>query len=91
MSHKVVQILVATTGKWVETELIGGLKPVDLELIERDWASSRRQVAMECARRSVPRRPESCHWNWFDKASELHLLSVSAFGVVHEGHWQGVA
>ncbi len=75
----------------VPVELHDALRRADLELIERSWASDRARIMAELLRADVARRawPESLHWDWSRKASELDLLALRGFGIFCERAWQG--
>lgn len=75
----------------VAVELHDALRRADLELIERSWASDRARIMAELLRADVARRawPESLHWDWSRKASELDLLALRGFGIFCERAWQG--
>jgi hypothetical protein len=75
----------------VAVELHDALRRADLELIERSWASDRARIMADLLRADVARRawPESLHWDWSRKASELDLLALRGFGIFCERAWQG--
>ena len=75
----------------VAAELHDALRRADLELIERSWASDRARIMADLLRADVARRawPESLHWDWSRKASELDLLALRGFGIFCERAWQG--
>ena len=75
----------------VAVELHDALRRADLELIERSWASDRARIMADLLRADVARRawPESLHWDWSRKASELDLLALRGFGIFCKRAWQG--
>jgi hypothetical protein len=68
------------------------MKPRDLVVVEREWASERSLVMQELLQRKVPRVdwPQSLHWDWSDKSEELARLEAAGFGIVCQRRWQGV-
>lgn len=92
MSRSIVEIIPRSTPEPVEAELLEGMKPTDLILVEREWATERSLVMQELLRRHVPRGdwPQSIHWDWSRKAAELDLLEATGIGVVYQQRWQGV-
>ena len=76
----------------MDAELLEGVAPADLDVVESEWAPERSRILQVLIRDSVPNdhRPQSLHWNWRAKAHHLKLLHASGFGVVCEQRWQGV-
>ena len=78
-------------GAFAKATLHGGLKPEDLLLVEREWSPIRVQIFNELLSCGVPRAawPQSLHWDWLQKASELRLLEATGFAVLCDRAWQG--
>ena len=78
MSVRAAQLVRRATDEVVAVELHDALRRADLELIERSWASDRARIMADLLRADVARRawPESLHWDWSRKASELDLLTL---------------
>ena len=76
----------------VSAEILAGMKPADLVVVGREWANERSLVLQELLKCGVQRSewPQSLHWDWGRKASELQLLEATGFGIVCQGKWQGV-
>lgn len=91
MSVRAAQLVRRATDEVVAVELHDALRRADLELIERSWASDRARIMADLLRADVARRawPESLHWDWSRKASELDLLALRGFGIFCERAWQG--
>ncbi|MBL9080884.1 MAG: hypothetical protein JNK76_03710 [Planctomycetales bacterium] len=79
-------------GSWIEAQILEGVKPPDLIVVEGEWAAERSQVMQELLKQGVPRPnwPQSLHWDWRKKAPQLKLLASAGFGLVSEKRWQGV-
>jgi len=79
-------------GAWVEAQLLEGMKPPDLLVVEGEWAAERSQVMQALLQKGVPRQnwPQSLHWDWRKKAPQLKLLASTGYGLVSEKQWQGV-
>ncbi|MFO0911884.1 MAG: hypothetical protein U0795_02920 [Pirellulales bacterium] len=92
MSAETVHLIRRSDEAIIEAHLVDGLKPSDLQLVEREWGPVRSQFAQHLLSRGIERRrwPESLHWDWGKKAPELKLLEASGFGVVYGDRWQGV-
>ena len=90
MSVRAAQLVRRATDEVVAVELHDALRRADLELIERSWASDRARIMADLLRADVARRawPESLHWDWSRKASELDLLALRGFGIFCERAWQ---
>lgn len=91
MSEQRVELIRREDDAFVEATLLDGLVPKDLLLVERVWGPERLRVLGELLGRGVPRpeHPESLHWDWGRKASELKLLEASGFAIVCQEEWQG--
>lgn len=91
MSSEAIKIERRADEHLVDAELLVGLRPRDLVLIEAEWAPFRSQVLRKLIADSVPddKRPESLWWSWIKKAPQLTLLAASGFGLVCDGKWQG--
>jgi hypothetical protein len=91
VSVRAAQLVRRATDEVVAVELHDALRRADLELIERSWASDRARIMADLLRADVARRawPESLHWDWSRKASELDLLALRGFGIFCERAWQG--
>lgn len=91
MSVRATQLIRRETDDAVAAELHDGLRCVDLQLIERSWASERARIMAELSRKGVARLswPESLHWDWSRKAPELELLATRGIGIFCEQDWQG--
>ncbi len=79
--------------EFVTAALLDGLRPTDLDLIERVWGPERSRILlklMENGAQDNDDRPESLHWDWSKKSPELKLLEANGFAVVCEEQWQGV-
>jgi len=76
----------------VQAELIDGVQPRDLGLIERVWTPVRAQILAKLRAASVAPVdwPQSLRWDWSRKEGELKLLEAGGFGVICDGDWQGV-
>lgn len=76
----------------VDAQLLDGLKPPDLLVVEGEWAPERSVLMQELLRRQIPRPkwPQSLHWDWKKKAPQLQLLETTGFGIVCGQRWQGV-
>jgi hypothetical protein len=88
---KPVLIVRREDGALVEAALLSGLKPEDLLMIERQWSPARQRIFKALLASGSPRShwPQSLHWNWERKISELRLLEASGFAVHWDGAWQG--
>lgn len=79
-------------GTQVPAELLEGLIPKDLLLVEAEWRPERSRLMQELLRAGVarPRWPQSLHWNWERKAPQLASLESAGFGITYDGQWQGM-
>jgi len=93
VSELSVQILSRANGQFLPAQLLDGMAPQDLLVVENEWAAERSLVMQELLKMGVPRAkwPQSLHWDWRKKAPQLGLLESSGFGLVHDSSWQGVA
>lgn len=92
MSAIPIELIRRADNEFVAAELLEGIRPEDLALVERVWGPERLRIYQSLLKSGVPRGewPESLHWDWTKKAKELKLLASSGFGIVCEGAWQGV-
>lgn len=92
MSSERVEVVRRSDGAFVEAELLDGVRPEDLALVERAWGPTRLEIYEALLKAGVPRArwPESLHWDWTKKAPDLKLLAASGFGIVCEKKWQGL-
>jgi hypothetical protein len=92
VSEQIVHIIRRKDDKIVEANLLDGVKPEDLLLVERSWTTKRQEIMQQLLTASVPREqwPESLHWDWSMKAQELKLLSTFGWTLQCEGEFQGV-
>jgi hypothetical protein len=93
VSSQSIQIVSRETNDVVPAELLSGMTPSDLLVIENEWQPERSQIMQKLLALGIPREqwPQSLHWNWSRKAPLLQLLESQGFGIVCEGKWQGVA
>lgn len=91
MGTQAITILDRTTGRAVEAELLDGLVPEDLMLLESVWTPERSRVLLETTRAGLlqEERPQSLSWNWRAKAQHLRLLQAAGYAVVCNEEWQG--
>jgi len=91
-NDSIVQIIRRSDGSFVDANLVRGVKPQDLLIVEREWIADRTDILHELLDKGVAREnwPQSLHWNWQRKAPELTLLAACGLGVVCERQWQGV-
>ena len=91
MSNRSVPLIRRADDVEVEAIVVSGMSSVDLILIERDWREAKDAIIDELVSRSVdPEKwPQSLHWDWARKASELALLEATAFGISLDDKWQG--
>ena len=92
MSGVEIEIIRRTDDAFVPAEMLLGLAPEDLLLIDKEWASEKSRILQELLKHTNPRneKPQSLHWDWSRKSSALRLLAASGFGVTADGKWQGV-
>jgi hypothetical protein len=76
-------VLECLTGCEATVDLHADLVLRDLIDVERVWGPARLDVLTQLDAAGVPRArwPESWHWNWQQKASQLPLLSTRVFAV----------
>ncbi len=76
----------------VSATVLEGMAATDLLVVENEWRAERSLVMQELLAAGVarPNWPESLHWDWSRKVSELQLLASTGFGIVCEKRWQGV-
>jgi hypothetical protein len=87
-----VKILDGSKGEALDALLYDQLGPETLFLAQQPWAAERLKIIQELQRHGVPDKqwPESWHWNWLRKASELQLLESRVSGVLLGKEWQGL-
>lgn len=92
MTQKSVQLIRRLDDQFVEASLYTGMKPEDILLVEREWGPIRAQIMQELLGATIERSrwPESLHWNWTLKSSQVRLLVATGFGIVSDNRWQGV-
>jgi len=92
VSARPIELIRKATRDFVPGILHSELRVQELVLVERRWAVERARVMAALLGAGVPRPqwPESLHWDWSSKASELQLLMASGFGVWCDEDWQGV-
>lgn len=92
MSKELIQIQSRADHAFLDADLLGGMVPADLLVVESEWASERSLLMQNLLQAGVPRPnwPQSLHWDWRKKAPQLQLLEATGFGVVYERRWQGV-
>ena len=91
MSSETIELRRVQDDSFVDADLLGGMSPDDFLLVANDWASERSLVLQELLKAGVPREkwPQSIHWDWRQKGSDLNLLEATGFGVTFDQHWQG--
>ena len=91
MTNAIIELIRRADSALVEADLLEGLKPADLVILEREWAAERSLVMQALLQREMPRAdwPQSLHWDWSRKAAELKLLESTGFGIVCQKKWQG--
>lgn len=91
MTSRAIQIVRASDGNLVEAKLYENLHPIDLTIIERQWAPWRQKVIRDLLDSSIDRAawPESLHWDWSLKADQLKLLAFQCNAIDCENEWQG--
>lgn len=89
MNTKPTRLIDAATNQEVEATIHIGLAESDLLLIERIWSPHRARLLHEVRLRGLP-RPQSIHWDWGNKASDLSFLATTAIGVFADSEWQAV-
>ncbi len=92
MSEEAIRIIRRSDDALVEAKLFGELKPEDLVLIERSWTTERQKIMRKLLAIQVPRNqwPQSLHWDWGRKSSDLKLLGTYGWGIEREGCWEAV-
>lgn len=92
MSREFITIQRRADEQFVDAELLTGLSPLNLIVIENEWQPLRSVVLQELLAASVPAEkwPQSLHWSWSRKAPQLKFLAATGFGVVVDKKWQGV-
>lgn len=76
----------------VEATLLGGLRPANLELVERAWVVKRQEMMRGLLLRHIDQSlwPESLGWDWGRKAAYLRLLAFQGWAIELDGDFQGV-
>ena len=84
MSGLPIELIRRADGVFVAAELLEGVKPEDLALVERSWGPERLRIYEALLKAGVPRPqwPESLHWDWTRKAPDLKLLAAAGCGSV---------
>ncbi len=92
MSCHAIEIIRREDNRFVEAELYDELQPEDLLLVERAWGLARIDIHKRLLGMSIQRSdwPESLHWDWSKKATELKLIQATGFGIVCSDSWEGV-
>lgn len=92
MSSESIYLIRSSDGAAVEATLLGGLKPANLELVERVWSIKRQEMlrALLVGKVDQTQWPQSLHWNWGNKAAELNLLAYQGWAIECDGDFQGV-
>ncbi len=87
-----ISIIRRSDNKPVGAELLSDLDASDLLLVEREWEPFRHRIHRQLLAAGVPKKkwPESLHWNWSLKSSQLKQLAIKGFGIVAGGSWQAV-
>lgn len=91
MSREPLQIIRRGDGAFVDAELDPALRPADLALLERSWGPTRLDLFNRLQAKGVERKefPQSLHWDWTRKLSDLKLLEATGFGIFADQRWQG--
>jgi hypothetical protein len=92
LSHSIVQIIRCIDDSVIAAQLLDGIRPEDMLIVEGAWSSERSIVMQELLTKRVPRDnwPQSLHWCWREKARKLRLLETNGYGISCEQQWQGV-
>ena len=91
MGSRPVTILDHAKKQVVEAELLDGLVPEDLMLIEEDWRPKRIELLRQLLRANIAneRRPQSLNWNWRSKSHHLQFQGTTGYAIVYDERWQG--
>jgi len=91
MSSTPTTIFECASKQLVDAELLDGLVPEDLMLLESVWTPERTRILLEINRAGLnfEERPQSLTWNWRAKAHHLKLSQAAAYAVVCEEEFQG--
>lgn len=66
MSREPIKILQRVDNQFVDAELLTGLSPLNLVVIDNEWQPLRSQVMQELLAVSIPieKWPQSLQWSW---------------------------
>lgn len=87
MSSEAISIIQRSDKMPVDAELLSDLDARDLLLVERQWEASRHKIHQQLLAAGVSKSkwPESLHWNWSLKSSQLKQLAIKGFGIASGG------
>lgn len=73
-------------------ELCAELSPEDLDQLEEQWKPQRSQLKQMLIHQGVPKAewPESLHWNWSRKSSQLRMLAYQAWSICRDDRYEAV-
>jgi len=82
VTQRTVNLIRRQNDEFVDAGLYTGMKPEDILLVEREWQPIRSQIMQELLNASIERSrwPESLHWDWTLKSSQVKLLVAAGFG-----------
>ena len=89
-----VYLLDVATGGSVEAELRDAIEQAQIDDWAGKWLPATVAIIQELVNNRVPRSqwPQSLHWNWAQKTSQVQgLLAFRGFSVVAQGVTQGLA
>ena len=91
MSRQQAHLVRRSDGEIVDVEIDSSLIANDLVLIDQSWGLKRLEIFNALQKIEIEGKlfPQSLHWDWTRKASQLKLLEVSGFGVFYDEKWQG--
>jgi hypothetical protein len=92
MSRSPIEIVACETRQPVAAWLHDELGALDLLDAEIAWMPERMKAIARILREGIPDDglPQHSHWNWWNKAYELRMLSTGAFGIQCDEQWQGL-
>ena len=92
MSQKSVILLRRVDGAEVVATLRHNVRPGDLTDVEQEWASHRARIISNLLRHGIDPKnwPQSLHWDWSKKTSDLDLLASTGFAIELDGATQRV-
>jgi hypothetical protein len=92
VSGKNIEIVRRTDNALVSATMFEAMAPKDLLIVDQEWAPERSRIMQELLKHAIPRAdwPQSLHWNWSRKSSQLQLLAMTGFGIVCDQQWQGL-